>query len=158
MGYEPLVSGGNLLGVWVLPEEYRKIGFFWEMNSGKCFRLERRAFQAGAFTFLRQATEVAGKVSFIFYVKVSNDPESAPIPVQSRDYTALAGRNNVCTNLGKPYPCTAKDLDYTKEKGYLVGQEEGSDGGPGKTRWAGFQGLVMHATHPLIFRWFAYLA
>merc|ERR1712129_650236 len=42
--YEPLVSGGNLLGVWVLPEEYRKIGFFWEMNSGKCFCLERRAF------------------------------------------------------------------------------------------------------------------
>merc|ERR1712032_895535 len=38
--YEPLVSGGNLLGVWVLPEEYRKIGFFWEMNSGKCFRIE----------------------------------------------------------------------------------------------------------------------
>merc|ERR1719505_49691 len=35
--YEPLVSGGNLLGVWVLPEEMRKIGFFWEMNSGKCF-------------------------------------------------------------------------------------------------------------------------
>merc|ERR1712241_1156079 len=33
--YEPLVSGGNLLGVWILPEEYRKIGFFWEMNSGK---------------------------------------------------------------------------------------------------------------------------
>jgi hypothetical protein len=114
--YEPLVSGGNLLGVWVLPEEYRKIGFFWEMNSGKCFRLERRAFQAGAFTFLRQATEVAGKVSFIFYVKVSNDPESAPIPLQSRDYTALAGRNNVCTNLGKPYPCTAKDLDYPKKR------------------------------------------
>jgi len=114
--YEPLVSGGNLLGVWVLPEEYRKIGFFWEMNSGKCFRLERRAFQAGAFTFLRQATEVAGKVSFIFYVKVSNDPESAPIPVQSRDYTALAGCNNVCTNLGKPYPCTAKDLDYPKKR------------------------------------------
>merc|ERR1711963_1090008 len=114
--YEPLVSGGNLLGVWVLPEEYRKIGFFWEMESGKCFRIERRAFQAGPFTFLRQATEVAGKVSFIFYVKVSNDPESAPIPVQSRDYTALAGRNNVCTNLGKPYPCTAKDLDYPKKR------------------------------------------
>merc|ERR1712183_992087 len=69
---------------------WRSGHFFWEMNSGKCFRLERRAFQAGAFTFLRQATEVAGKVSFIFYVKVSNDPESAPIPVQSRDYTALA--------------------------------------------------------------------
>merc|ERR1712032_307956 len=69
-----------------------------------------------AFTFLRQATEVAGKVSFIFYVKVSNDPESAPIPLQSRDYTALAGRNNVCTNLGKPYPCTAKDLDYPKKR------------------------------------------
>merc|ERR1712127_201358 len=114
--YEPLVSGGNLLGVWVLPEEYRKIGFFWEMESGKCFRIERRAFQAGKYTFMRQSTEVAGKISFIFYVKVSNDPESAPIPLQSRDYTALAGRNNVCTNLGKPYPCTAKDLDYPKKR------------------------------------------
>jgi len=110
------VSGGNLLGVWVLPEEYRKIGFFWEMESGKCFRIERRAFPAGPYTFLRQATEVAGTISFVLYVKVSNDPESQPIPVQSRDYTALAGQDNVCTNLGKPYPCTAKDLDYPKKR------------------------------------------
>merc|ERR1712086_1057796 len=113
--YEPLVSGGNLMGVWVLPEEYRKIGFFWEMDSGKCFRIERRAFPAGPYTFMRQSTEVAGKISFVLYVKVSNDPESAPIPVQSRDFTALAGRDNVCTNLGKPYPCIAKDLDYPKK-------------------------------------------
>merc|ERR1712014_489641 len=88
--YEPLVSGGNLLGVWVLPEEYRKIGFFYEMK--------------------------AGKVSFIFYVKVSNDPESKPIPVQSRDYTALAGIDNAPTNLGTPYPCVAKDLDFPKKR------------------------------------------
>merc|ERR1712129_342218 len=73
-------------------------------------------------------TEVAGKISFVLYVKVSNDPESAPIPVQSRDFTALAGRDNVCTNLGKPYPCIAKDLDYPQEKGYLVGQERERDG------------------------------
>merc|ERR1712127_524658 len=83
--YEPLVSGGNLMGVWVLPEEYRKIGFFWEMDSGKCFRIERRAFPGGPYTFMRQSTEVAG-------------------------------RDNVCNNLGKPYPCTAKDLDYPKKR------------------------------------------
>jgi muconolactone delta-isomerase len=122
--YEPLVSGGNLLGVWVLPEEYRKIGFFWEMESGKCFRIERRAFQAGPYTFLRQSTEVAGKISFVFYVKVCNDPGSKPIPVQSRDYTALAGCDNVCTNLGKPYPCTAKDLDYPKKRDAWLDQNK----------------------------------
>merc|ERR1712107_961524 len=54
--------------------------------------IERRAFPAGPYTFLRQSTEVAGKISFVLYVKVSNDPGSKPIPVQSRDYTALAGR------------------------------------------------------------------
>merc|ERR1712099_152140 len=85
-------------------------------ESGKCFRIERRAFQAGPYTFLRQSTEVAGKISFVLYVKVCNDPGSQPIPVQSRDYTALAGCDNVCTNLGKPYPCTAKDLDYPKKR------------------------------------------
>merc|ERR1712242_315824 len=122
--YEPLVSGGNLLGVWVLPEEYRKIGFFWEMESGKCFRIERRAFPAGPYTFMRQSTEVGGKVSFVLYVKVSNDPESKPIPLQSRDYTALAGRDNVCTNLGKPYPCIAKDLDYPKKRDTWLDQNE----------------------------------
>jgi len=122
--YEPLVSGGNLLGVWVLPEEYRKIGFFWEMESGKCFRIERRAFPAGPYTFMRQSTEIGGKISFVMYVKVSNDPESKPIPLQSRDYTALAGRDNVCTNLGKPYPCTAKDLDYPKKRDTWLDQNE----------------------------------
>jgi len=30
---------------------------------------------------MRQATEVAGKVSFVSYVKVSSDPESQAIPV-----------------------------------------------------------------------------
>nr|AAL40676.1 luciferase [Pyrocystis lunula] len=122
--YEPLVSGGNLLGVWVLPEEYRKIGFFWEMESGRCFRIERRAFPVGPYTFLRQATEVNGTISFVLYVKVSNDPESKPIPVQSRDYTALAGCDNVCTNLGKPYPCTAKDLDYPNKRDTWLDQNE----------------------------------
>jgi len=114
--YEPLVSGGNLFGVWVLPEEYRKIGFFWEMESGRCFRIERRAFPAGKYMFLRQATEVDGNISFVFYVKVSNDPGSKPIPVQSRDYTALAGQNNTKDNLGNKYPCTAKDIDYPKKR------------------------------------------
>merc|ERR1719510_961590 len=114
--YEPLVSGGNLLGVWVLPEEYRKIGFFWEMDSGKCFRIERRAYPVGPYMFLRQATEVNKKISFVFYVKVDNDPGSKPIPVQSRCFTALAGVDNAPDNLGNPYPCTAKDLDYPKKR------------------------------------------
>merc|ERR1711963_973077 len=122
--YEPLVSGGNLLGVWVLPEEYRKIGFFWEMDSGRCFRIERRAFPVGPYMYLRQATEVNGKISFVFYVKVSNDPGSKPIPVQSRDYTALAGCDNVCDNLGNPYPCTAKDLDYPVKRDTWLDQNE----------------------------------
>ena len=122
--YEPLVSGGGRLGVWVLPEEYRKIGFVWEMDTGKCFRIERRAFPAGPYTFMRQSTEVAGMISFVHYVKVSNDPESAPIPVQSRDFTALVGRDNVCTNLGKPYPCIAKDLDYPKKRDTWLDKNE----------------------------------
>ena len=46
----------------------------------------------------------------------SNDPGSKPIPVQSRDYTALAGQDNVPDNLGNPYPCTAQDLDYPKKR------------------------------------------
>ena len=110
--YEPLVSGGNLLGVWVIPEEYRKIGFFREMDSGKCFRIERRAFERDGLMVLRQATEVNAKIAFIFYMKVSHDHEAQIIPLQSRDYTALAGHDNVCDNLGNPYPCIAKDLDY----------------------------------------------
>merc|ERR1739844_798039 len=97
--YEPLVSGGNLLGVWVLPEEYRKIGFFWEMDSGRCFRIERRAFERNGLMIMRQTTEFDGNISFVFYVKVSNDPESQPIPLQSRDFTALAGHDNVPDNL-----------------------------------------------------------
>jgi len=59
---------------------------------------------------------VNGTISFVLYVKVSNDPESQPIPVQSRDYTALAGMDNTPTNMGKPYPCTGKDLDYPKKR------------------------------------------
>merc|ERR1712151_758799 len=104
------------LGVWVLPEEYRKIGFFWEMNSGKCFRIERRAYPVGPYMVLRQSTEVAGKISFVFHYLLDNDPGSKPIPVQSRCYTALAGVDNAPDNLGNPYPCTAKDLDYPKKR------------------------------------------
>jgi len=66
--------------------------------------------------FLRQATEVNKKISFVFYVKVDNDPGSKPIPVQSRCFTALAGVDNAPDNLGNPYPCTAKDLDYPKKR------------------------------------------
>merc|ERR1719203_1937386 len=55
---------------------------------------------------------------------VDNDPGSQPIPLQSRDYTALAGCDNVCTNLGKPYPCTAKDLDYPKKRDLWLDQNK----------------------------------
>merc|ERR1712137_572085 len=110
--YEPLVSGGNLFGVWVLPEEYRKIGFFWEMNSGKVFRIQRNAWMQGGYMFMRQSTEAFGRISHVLYVKVSNDPESGPRPaLQSRDFTALAGVYNAPDNLGKHYPCTPIDLD-----------------------------------------------
>merc|ERR1712125_34352 len=61
-------------------------------------------------------TEVNKKIAFVFYVKVDNDPGSKPIPVQSRCYTALAGVDNAPDNLGNPYPCTAKDLDYPKKR------------------------------------------
>merc|ERR1719488_195805 len=81
--------------VWVLPEEYRKIGFFWEMNSGKVFRIQRNAWMEGGYMFMRQSTEAFGRISHVLYVKVSNDPESGPRPqLQSRDYTALAGVYN----------------------------------------------------------------
>ena len=82
------------------------------MDSGKCFRIERRAFERNGLTILRQATEVHGKIAFVFYVKVSQDPESVIIPLQSRDYRALAGHHNAPDNLGNPYPCIAKDLDF----------------------------------------------
>ena len=53
-------------------------------------------------------------ISSVFYVKVSSDAGSKPIPVQSRDYTGLAGVDHAPDNLGRPYKCTAKDLDYPK--------------------------------------------
>ena len=65
---------------------------------------------------MRQSTEFDGKISFVFYVKVSNDPESQLTPLQSRDYTALAGHDNVPDNLGKPYSCIAKDLDFPTKR------------------------------------------
>jgi len=34
------------------------------------------------------------------------------VPVQSHDYPAEAGQDKVCDNLGNPYPCIGKDLDY----------------------------------------------
>jgi len=110
--YEPLVSGSHLFGVWILPEEYLKVGFFYEMTSGNCFRIQRKAFWDSGYLFMRQSTEAFGKVSHVFYVKVSNDAESEKLPdLQSRDFTALAGRMNVPDNLGNPYPCEPLDLD-----------------------------------------------
>ena len=52
------------------------------MKSGKRFRLERRAFSAAPYTFHRQANELNGKCSLIFYGDVLNDPEPPPIPVK----------------------------------------------------------------------------
>merc|ERR1712157_176854 len=110
--YEPLVSGSHLFGVWILPEEFLKVGFFYEMTSGNCFRIQRRAFWDSGYLFMRQSTEAFGKVSHVFYVKVSNDAESEKLPdLQSRDFTALAGKMNVPDNLGNPYPCQPLDLD-----------------------------------------------
>ena len=104
--------------------EYRKIGFFWKLcpasvsASNACIREKRPMI-------MRQSTEFDGKISFVFYVKVSNDPESKPIPLQSRDFTALAGHDNVPDNLGKPYSCTAKDLDFpTKRDTWMDKNEE----------------------------------
>eukprot|EP00413_Alexandrium_margalefii_P048922 CAMPEP_0204608552 /NCGR_PEP_ID=MMETSP0661-20131031/60384_1 /ASSEMBLY_ACC=CAM_ASM_000606 /TAXON_ID=109239 /ORGANISM="Alexandrium margalefi, Strain AMGDE01CS-322" /LENGTH=136 /DNA_ID=CAMNT_0051620085 /DNA_START=1 /DNA_END=411 /DNA_ORIENTATION=- len=86
-------------------------GFYWEMDSGRCFRIERRIFVRNGLMMMRQITEMNGALSFIFHVKVSMDPGYHPIPVQSRDHTALAGLDNAPDSLGKPYPCTAQDLD-----------------------------------------------
>jgi len=122
--HEPLVSGGHLLGVWVLPEEHRKIGVFWETESGRCFRIERRVFPEGPYTFLRQATEINGKVSFIFYVKVSNDPGSKPIPPQSRDDAALAGADRAPDNLGEPRRTAPRDLDSPLERDTRLDADE----------------------------------
>jgi hypothetical protein len=62
---------------------------------------------------MRQSTEVFGKISHMYYIKVSTEPETElPLPaLQSRDYTALAGKTNAPDNLGNPYPCEPIDLD-----------------------------------------------
>ena len=48
--HEPFVSGGNLLGVWVLLKLPNNIGLFKEIESGKCFHFVRRAFLIGPYT------------------------------------------------------------------------------------------------------------
>jgi len=61
---------------------------------------------------MRQSTEAFGKISHMFYVKASATPETVERPpLQSRDFTALAGQANVPDNLGNPYPCQPVDLD-----------------------------------------------
>ena len=64
------MSGSLLFGVWVLPEEYRKIGFFWDMTSRKCFRIQRNAWFDSGYMFMRQSTKAFGRISHNFYVKV----------------------------------------------------------------------------------------
>ena len=83
---EPLVSGGNLLGVWVFPE----------IESGKCFRIECRALPIGPYMFLRQSTEINCNTSHVFYVKVSSDPKAKRIQADT-DHHQTGGmylRNN----------------------------------------------------------------
>jgi hypothetical protein len=91
----------------------RKIGFFWEMNAGQCFRIQRKAWMDSGYLFMCQSTEAFGNISHMLYVKVSNDPDSGDMitPLQSRDFTALCGVYNAPDNLGNPYPCEPIDLD-----------------------------------------------
>ena len=55
--YDPLVSGGNLIGVVCCPR-VRKIGIFWEMDSSRLFRIERWAFKRNGYMILQQATVI----------------------------------------------------------------------------------------------------
>mmetsp|Transcript_104727 Transcript_104727/g.208076 ORF Transcript_104727/g.208076 Transcript_104727/m.208076 type:complete len:246 (+) Transcript_104727:52-789(+) len=94
--HEPLVSGKNVFVCWSLADDSLLVGFHWTMETGLCNRFERRIFSHGDFTFLRQASSGSdGQISSIFFVKVSDDPESLPESIQNRDYTALAGQKNV---------------------------------------------------------------
>ena len=47
------------------------------MKSGKCFRIEHRAFK-NDLMIMRQCTEIDGKFSFVFYVEISYATESHP--------------------------------------------------------------------------------
>jgi len=54
------------------------VGFFYEMTSGNCFRIQRKAFFDSGYLFMRQSTEAFGKVSHVFYVPLgSTDCEDA---------------------------------------------------------------------------------
>jgi len=119
------VSGSHLFGAWVLPEEYKIIGFYWDMTSGKCFRVQRQALFDSGYMFMRQSTEAFGIISHIFSVKVDSDPEVESCPaLQSRDFTALAGVFNAPDNLGNPYPCQPVDLDASVERDTWVDQNK----------------------------------
>ena len=83
-----------------MPEESEKIGFFWVMEPSECFRLERRALQAGPNTSLHQSAEVTGKICRVLHVKVCSYAGPDP-PVLSCDSATPAGCDNVCINLGK---------------------------------------------------------
>ena len=41
----------------------RKIGFFWEMVSGLCFSIERRAFRRNGLIIVRHSTELHSRIS-----------------------------------------------------------------------------------------------
>ena len=56
----------SLVGVWVLPEEHSKIGFFWEMTSRKCFPIQHNAWFDSGNMFVRQSTEAFGRISHNF--------------------------------------------------------------------------------------------
>lgn len=122
--YEPLVTGSNLMGAWAVENDHLLVGFFYDINSGLCFRIERRLIKKGKYTFLRQANEFMGRKSFVFFVRVNEDSGSTPAKLQSRDYTCLAGQDNVKNNLGDVYPCIAKDLDYPTKRDHVDNDTE----------------------------------
>ena len=65
--YEPLVSGGNIMGDGCCPRVQQDWSLLGD-GLGRCFRTERRAFPVGPCMLLRQATEVKGNISFVFYI------------------------------------------------------------------------------------------
>lgn len=141
--YEPLVNGDNLFGAWCVAGDKALVGFFYAMEKGLCFRIERRLVKAGKYTFLRQSNEFMGRVMNTFFVRVDEDSGSTPAPVVSRDYTCLCGKDNVPTNTGVPYPCQGVDLDPLKEQKYLrgAGDDEVKEDGRAsdKPAYVGFQ-------------------
>ena len=97
------------------------------MDSGNCIRIERRAFQRNGLMIPSQATEVNGKISFVFYVRVSDGPESQILPgraVTTQPLPVMTMRLTTWAKLTRALPTTST----SQLKGYLAGTErEGGD-------------------------------